>query len=273
MLKKINVTLVGAGHYARDLAYPLYSKNPRCNVKATISPHSSIPGVPVFKSVQEWEDCYGRAKEDDVFDMCVFADAINPLLFAIAEIGGKKFVLPKPISEDVTDLLRLFSLRDKYNAEIYVASQWFYENEIYEKSKWERGIVKIIFEESFENDNYGAFNSFLPHALQMCHSMYIEGFGKTYFPNRPSKKRFEIWTGIVRPVIIEINLGCHRKTRTIRIGKTEYNLLGRHEPFTIMIDSMVKGFCGEPVIIQTLDNYYPIAKQYLDIKKNAGFCV
>ena len=80
MLKK-DVTIVGAGHYARNLIGPKYLKSQYAQLKAVLSPsvseetvlRSALSGVPLFRNSSEWVETNGVATIDDVFDLCVHA--------------------------------------------------------------------------------------------------------------------------------------------------------------------------------------------------------
>jgi len=269
----VNITLVGCGHYARDIVYPIYAKHPMCKVKATISPNSILPGqgAMCFKSVKEWVDVFGAPNEDDVFDMCVFAGVLNPLIQELCDVGARKFILPKPIADIVTRLMGTHYLKAKYGADMLVASQYWYDSELYSTIKSNHDILMILMEQEFDNKKYNAFNSFLPHALQICHSA---GCGLGARPVISADfKSIRILGGNLRPVEIGIRSDSKESRRVVSAGRAFVDLLNRHTPFENMIDSMIRHFAGEAVPVLDVYGYRPIAIQYLELVRQAGYYI
>jgi len=243
MLPKLNVTLVGAGHYARDLIYPKYKASDKWNVKATISPHSSIPGVPAFKTIEEWYNAFGNPEGYDVFDLCVFAEEILYLIDDFWPAGAIKFILPKPIADDREDLNEIIEITRKNNLSVVVASQFWYDRELIEKVE-EAETIEFEFGEKKDNPKYNKWNTFLPHALQIA-CKRNEPF-KWYVPdNRP----FDSFR------ILRIN------------GKEEIDLRNRGDLLAVMVDGFYNYFMGYDGAAQSLREYLPIARRYLEIKE------
>lgn len=239
-MDKLNVTIIGAGHYAKDLIYPKYKEHPGWNVKATISPNSSIPGVPAFKSVAQWEDCYGMAKPDDVFDLCIFPDILTATICAIAAIDGKKIILPKPIAEDEESLGQVLYAIAENKMDAVVASQWAYDMELRRKLAGDKN-VHFVFSQRFKNKQQNLVNAFLPHVVQLCN--HTQGNVKVDFRR-----------GI-------------EKVRTVRINKgRNIDLSKRGDCLKCMVDDFYLHFYEGRYCGLNFKDYYPIALSYLQYK-------
>ncbi|MBI4010659.1 MAG: hypothetical protein HY361_05790, partial [Candidatus Aenigmarchaeota archaeon] len=100
----VYVTIVGAGHYGKDLVAPKYKNNKFCKIKAVISPHvkrevlskSALATVPLYRTVDEWYGNTGSVLPTHVFDLCVHYDALRDLVVKLVKIGARNFVFPKP---------------------------------------------------------------------------------------------------------------------------------------------------------------------------------
>lgn len=240
-MDKLNVTLVGAGHYARDLIYPKYKAHPGWNVKATISPHSSIPGVRAFVSVAEWESCYGTAKADDVFDLCLFPYLLPAMVRIVGAIGVEKIILPKPIAEDVDSLSRLCQAIADFGIKAVVASQWCYDIELRRKLYGENK-VRFVFSQRFKSKQQDLVNAFLPHAMQLCR--YTRGDIKIDFKRGPEK------------------------IRKVRINKgRSIDLVKRGDLLKDMVDDFYQHFAHGRSCGLSLHNYLPVAQMYLRYKE------
>ena len=117
---KLSLTLVGAGHYAIDLAGPLYRRSRKCTLKSVITPYpnkkplkgTALGGLLLFNSIRSWSDSFGISN-NDVFDLCIHQYAIVPVLRELAEIGANKIILPKPIAIKLKSLNEIISLQKK----------------------------------------------------------------------------------------------------------------------------------------------------------------
>lgn len=187
--KKIYVTIVGAGHYGKDLISAKYVKNKFCELKAVISPSvkgsslsmSSLSGVPLYRTPEEWEKDNGKPSSNDLFDLCIHHKYLPLLVKQLVIIGAKNFVFPKPVAVNFKNLQYLLKLEQKYNLKIVVASQWYYSditkkvkfliNEIKKKSKLNKIILNFsqIFSDIQLRD-YSLTTALLPHMLQIIHS-------------------------------------------------------------------------------------------------------
>ena len=125
----INITVVGAGVQGTRMAEK-YSKFSTARVRAVISAHKPKGGplanVPFFTSAKAWEKAFGRPDVDDVFDLCVHQDILLRVLIECIRIGGKNFILPKPIALTQKELDHIDELITRYKLKIVVASQWHY---------------------------------------------------------------------------------------------------------------------------------------------------
>ena len=188
--KKIDITIVGAGHYGRELITPLYKKNKRCSLKAVISPTiekevlkgSELEYLPLFRNIIEWRETMGESTISDLFDLSVHPHLLPGLVEELAAIGAKNFVFPKPVARNGEDLKKLSALKRQYGLCIVVASQWHYSEvttklkELIEKISKESVITKIYFDWSQSMSRrqlniYTPASALLPHMLQIIHSI------------------------------------------------------------------------------------------------------
>lgn len=242
MLPKLNVTLVGAGHYARDLIYPKYMASDKWNVKATISPHSSIPGVPAFKNIWEWNRANSESEiYQDVFDLCVFPEQIIYYIMMCKTYGIKRVIIPKPIAETYNDLAVLIDMAR--GIDVVVASQWAFDKDLISRIKLSKDIC-FLFRQQFESRKQNIKNAFLPHVAQLIHSADAYNV----------------------PRIISC-FEEHGKTRKVSIDGECVDLLSRGDLLAEMIDDFYVRFADWNYSPVSLDSYLPIAELYLRLKE------
>jgi hypothetical protein len=190
-MEKVNITIVGAGHYGRDLIAPKYKANKQCTLRAVISPHtiegyllgSGLEGIEVVRTLKEWYVRYGAPTTRDVFDLCVHHHILPSIVKNLAAIGAKNFIFPKPVALRAYQLAAFLRLKQKHNLKIAIASQWHYSRvtkmcrEAFQKIG--PGNIKKItldFSQSYnpaQLENYSPTTALLPHMLQILHSMRI----------------------------------------------------------------------------------------------------
>ncbi len=176
----ITITIVGAGVQGTRMAEK-YLAFPQVSLRAVISPHQPSSGtlrtVPFFTSANAWKKTLGRADIDDVFDLCVHQNILLRVLIECIRIGGKNFILPKPIALTQKELDHIDELITRYKLKIVVASQWHYAaliarlEEFVRKNKKDISSVEIRFSrpvDSARRDKYNALTMFLPHLLQIA---------------------------------------------------------------------------------------------------------
>lgn len=240
MLPKLNVTLIGCGHYAKDLIYPKYKEHPGFNVKATISPNSSIDGVPAFRTIWEWKNAFGYADVNDVFDLCLHSEYINYYLAVLKEIGAKNIILPKPISETWNELGLLVGLASEYRT--FVASQWAFDNAL-DLAMRMANKIKYTFQQKFKGKQ-NIRNAFLPHVAQLCYKAGIE----------------------TKDVVIELRNG-NEKIREVEMDGRKINLLECQDLFGLMLCEIYCVMFGLFDNEYSVFNYLPIAEEYLHLKE------
>lgn len=186
---KMQVTIVGAGHYGRNLIGPKYIKNQYAQLKAVVSPtveektisHSALAHVPLHRTLNEWEGKHGQATDMDMFDLCVHAPKIPSVVEKLVKIGARNFIFPKPVALTRDNLDLLLNTQKKYDLKIAVASQWHYAEitkqlkSSIENLRKKKGIRKVEINFSdFQSDeklkNYTLTSVFLPHLLQILYS-------------------------------------------------------------------------------------------------------
>ena len=133
----MNITIVGAGVYGSRIASK-YKKTNAVKIKAVVSRHKpkseSFLSIPFYNSAKAWQKNFGLPGKNDVFDICVHHNILFGILEEFARIGGKNFILPKPIALNKKDLLKIKQLSLRYKLNILVASQWYYSKLVAEIS-------------------------------------------------------------------------------------------------------------------------------------------
>lgn len=189
--KKLRITLVGAGHYSRDLIGPKYRENPDVELFAVISRSASVEslkgsaleGLPIFRNADEWKKSFGMPTERDVFDVAMFPEYAADALKDLVAIGAKNFILPKPVATTGAQLDDLMKSQKEHGLKIMVASQWHYSElpkRLAEEMKKAGDVssVEINFSQPFSNERlkrYTPVNALLPHLLQIAHSIGLNG--------------------------------------------------------------------------------------------------
>ena len=104
--KKQRVTIVGAGHYGRNLISRVYASLPNVLLRAVISPHTPgenlrgtlLESLPLLRTAALWRERFGVPGPSDVFDLCIHHPIIPALLEGFTKIGARLFILPKPVA-------------------------------------------------------------------------------------------------------------------------------------------------------------------------------
>lgn len=185
----MNVTVVGAGHYARNIVGPKYAARPQCRLRAVISPrmglaelaNTSLGNLPLVRSPAEWKTRFGVPSSDDLFDLCVHVDSILPSVEQLLDIGASKFVLPKPIATRADDLHTLERLVATSGVWATVASQWHYSEvtrslRTAAHAAGSLTTVSAVFSQNFTQHQlmrYSPATALLPHMLQILHTAQL----------------------------------------------------------------------------------------------------
>ena len=242
MNRTINVTIVGAGHYARDLIARKYQSRRSCRIRAILSPTVSkatlaaydLGKPPLVRSPSEWFRAFGRPTRSDIFDLCVHFPVVPGLVKELARSGAKNFVFPKVATlswEGLRDLLRL---KNRSGLRITVASQWHYSGlmprlrallrVLSKKRKLDRAVFD--FSQTFspeQLDHYSPSNALLPHILQIAYSSGLCRFdGKGDLKTRQRswsalEVRLREKGGLVPEVLFVTDLARARKVRTLSL--------------------------------------------------------
>lgn len=225
----INITIVGAGVYGSRIVSK-YKKNNAVKIKAVVSRHKPkselFLSVPFYNSAKAWQKDFGSPGKNDVFDICVHTNILVGILEEFAEIGGKNFILPKPIALNKKDLLKIQQLSSRHRLNILVASQWHYSKLVAEisdfvkKNKSEISAVEVTFSRSFElarKNTYTSATAFLPHILQILFSTgLITGKSEPIIENF-SDKKLKIRYGGKINIRIESDLEAKKRTESLKI--------------------------------------------------------
>jgi len=180
----IQVTIVGAGHYARSIVARNYHECPRCTLKGVISPHASaerlvgtpLAGVPLVQDADQWRRLHGTPNDHDVFDLCVHPDAIMPAMRPLVACGARSFVLPKPLATTREALEAITAIAA--GLRVAVASQWHYSQVTAGLRDAVAGMtgplrIEATFSQRFDPGQlrfYTPYTALLPHMLQILHS-------------------------------------------------------------------------------------------------------
>jgi predicted dehydrogenase len=178
----MEITIVGAGHYGK-LIVSKYEKDNGARIKAVVSPHKNAltSRYPFFTSAQKWQKKFGHPTSTDVFDLCVHPQAIPVVLREFIAIGGKNFILPKPVAVSGEELKRLKTIVAGRNLRIVIASQWHYSTllteikEIIGRIK-KGGRIEMNFSQSFDEKQkkqYSPLTALLPHMLQIVQEIGV----------------------------------------------------------------------------------------------------
>ena len=184
MSKNLDVTIVGAGRYGKELIAPVYERNPRSILRGVISPTTShealaataLQDVPLFHTVQGWEKARGKATRSDLFDLAVHPRVLPGLVEDLAAIGAKNFIFPKPVAVSEENLGTLRMLKERHALSIVVASQWHYSGltkriqELIQEGKRKQALSRIRLDWRQALTGYTPASALLPHMLQIVYS-------------------------------------------------------------------------------------------------------
>lgn len=268
---QLAITLVGAGHYARDLILNKYLENKNCFVRCSLSPNSKIRGIGSIRSAKDWSKTYGEPSDLDVFDLCIHCRDIPKVLKSLIRIGAKNFILPKPVALTTKDWKTLVGLEKKYELNITVASQWFYSKKIdHLKRTLKRSeIVKtwFNFSQGYKPNGYTCSTALLPHMLQIAFLLGLPTKGRNFKVIKKGSNlgvingNTEFYTDINSVVKMQKLIIYNRDT------KSAVNLLSDEDNLKEMTDKTVKFFLnGDEKGVLTLDKYEPIARQQIKIE-------
>jgi hypothetical protein len=176
--------------------------------------------------------------EDYVFDVCVCPNDICEVVSWLAWCGAKKIILPKPIATNEKDYDWLISFSKRHALKIAVASQWAYDFTLIDAMKTAKS-VKFLFRDRMFNRGYTIYDAFAPHVLHLCHMANIE------------------------PVAEYREMSDTTKERTVTIDGKDIDMTKRPDLFRPMITDFIQYFCFNSDIINSLDNYLPIARAFI----------
>jgi len=187
---KLSITIVGAGHYGRDLIAEKYRQHPQCVLKSVISPNikpqllskGSLAKVPLYRSPEQWAKGNGKAMRNDLFDLCVHPPVLPGLVKSLIRIGARNFVFPKPVAATPAALKELLRLQRVYSLKITVASQWYYSKATQKAADLIHRLcraetldqVRLDFSQFFSDSqlqHYTPATALLPHMLQIVYSL------------------------------------------------------------------------------------------------------
>lgn len=297
--KEQNITIVGAGHYGRNLIAPIYASLPRVRFQAIISTHitpeilekTPLAGVPILRSFKEWKRLFGTPTHEDVFDLCVHHPILPELLKKLSEIGGMHCILPKPVAVTQKNWDVISRVCKKYNLRCAVASQWYYSRltttlaAAYKTLAQKTPVRRIAMECSQEFTDmqlihYSPISGFLPHMFQILSSIGIQLAALGECTVIRKDLRYEIKYGRPVPISMVTDMGprphAAKKVRTVRVF-TEENLPALETDFykieenvlLTMTKKILVAFAEETVPFVenhealSLENYGPIARELI----------
>ncbi|MBL8025241.1 MAG: hypothetical protein JNL74_02460 [Fibrobacteres bacterium] len=193
----LEVLIVGAGHYARNLISPKYRKNPGIHICGVVSSSAtdkslettSLSGVTIYKTIEDFILYNGRSSIAGIIaDLCLHQTELNSYVEKMVEAGFRNFILPKPIASTEDELHKFSTLRDQYGLKISVASQWFYSEIVRELHRLigchdGKVTAELNFEQCFsaaQREKYITTNALLPHMLQIIHTTNICNLSKEH---------------------------------------------------------------------------------------------
>ncbi len=261
----IEVTVVGAGHYARNIIARKYAALPQCRLRSVLTPRTTLTdlantplgNVPLVRSVAEWTAQFGAPSPDDLFDLCVHVDSMLPILRRLLDIGASKFVLPKPIATTAEDLNALERLVETSGAWVTVASQWHFSEVTRSLRSAMLALgslanVTAVFSQNFtphQLAHYTPATALLPHMLQILHTAELW----TPHPNdsisvgrAPHHWRIEINAASGTCIDLETDLRHACQTRRFAVG-------AEHESNVVVADFLGVFREGEAVRFPSLN--------------------
>lgn len=297
--KEQNITIVGAGHYGRNLIAPIYASLPRVRFQAIISPHirsetlekTPLAGVPILRSFKEWRRLFGTPTHEDVFDLCVHHPILPELLKKLSEIGGTRCILPKPVAIMQRNWDVINQISKKHALQCAVASQWYYARltktlaAAYKTLAQKTPVRRIAMECSQEFTptqlmHYSPISGFLPHMLQILSSIGIPLAALGERTATRKNLRYEIKYGRPVPISMVTDMGprphAAQKVRTVRVftkknvPALEANFYKIEENILLtMTKKILVAFAEETVPfaenreVLSLENYGPIARELI----------
>ena len=250
MKNRIQLTIVGAGHYGIGLIAPKYLHNKSCVIKAVIDPviqkgtfmKSVLASVPLYKNVTEWEKIHKKPQKEDLFELSLHYNVLPLILRQLAMIGAKNFVLPKPIALDTAALTNIRELHKKYKLNSVIGSQWYY-SKVTHKAKQllakikKRGGAKHVFfnfSQSYDDEqlkNYLPNTALLPHILQIIYSIELSELKNTTITLKSASRKYLAFTIKDGTHTIEIttDLSAHKKVRTMNMEALQVDFLATFE--------------------------------------------
>jgi hypothetical protein len=240
---RLNVAIIGAGHYARDLIYQKYIDNGNFNVVSVISPYSKILGVPIYRSLDEWLNSGKTFLMNDVVDLCVHAKYINYYVSRLSAAGVLKIILPKPIAETYNDLSSAINNYRNYHGRMFVASQWVYDYDLIKEME-SASKIKFTFQQEFESKRQNIINAFLPHVAQLLYSSY----------------------SLNKKIELDFNYG-KEKIRCVELDGKIIDLSWRGDLLSKMVEGFYNSFVEWSAIDLSFDKYLPVAESYLKMKE------
>ncbi|MCX6787262.1 MAG: FAD-dependent oxidoreductase [Candidatus Kaiserbacteria bacterium] len=223
------ITIVGAGVQGTRMAEK-YLAFPQVSLRAVISPYQPTSGtlknIPFFTSTAAWKKKFGRANKNDVFDLCVHQNVLLRVLTECIRIGGKNFILHKPIALTKKELDCIDALIARYKLKVVVASQWHSAvlvrdiKKFVEKNKKNISSVEIVCSRPVEPvrmNKYNALTMFLPHMLQIAMDIgSITNHSRPHIAVSTREKISLHYAGAYK-VRLETDLAAVEKTETIQI--------------------------------------------------------
>lgn len=238
--KTQNITIVGAGHYGKNLIAPVYASLPEARLRAIISKHATpetlrktpLSGLPLFRNFKEWSRRFGAPTREDVFDLCVHHHLLPALLKKLAEIKGTHCILPKPVAVTQKNWEAIGKTDKENRLQCAVASQWYYSRltrafaAAYKKLSEKAPIHRITmdFSQEFTAEqltHYSPGSGFLPHMLQILSSIGIPITTLGDCTTAKKKLQYEITYTNPIPISLVTDMGPQRdnpqKIRTVRV--------------------------------------------------------
>lgn len=304
-----NITVVGAGVQGTRMA-DKYLTFPEVSLRATISSRRPASGilrtVPFFTSADAWKKKFGRASADDVFDLCVHQNILLRILTECIRIGGKNFILPKPIALTHRELIQIETLVTRHKLKVVIASQWHSAaivtriKEFVRENRKNISSVEIEFSRPMEparRSKYTALTMFLPHLLQIALSIGVITNGSRPKVDVSTREKVLVRYAGVYEVRLETNLAAAKRIEAVRIylkGKKKpvlvANLTGARDTNGFYTSLTIKGTkrrvhedtletmlkCTLPYFsddrensVLTLKRYHAVAQATVDVVRNA----
>lgn len=230
----IKIVIVGGGVYG-SLAARKYIKFPDVEIRALISPTKSdseyLKLVPYFKSPHDYKNFFGSSNGEEIFDICVHQINLLSVLENLIAIGGRSFILPKPIALKSDELLKIQNLKKKYNLKIAVASQWHYSalikstKNFIDKNRENIKSVELNFSRNFDDSRlkvYSPITAFLPHIIQILFDLDLINCQTTFRFNENSDIRLELFfSGAVAiKAVSELKAGLKKDSIRIHLHES-----------------------------------------------------